>query len=328
MRILVLGAGAVGGYFGGRLAQKGSDVTFLVRAKRAETLARDGLRISSRFGDFRKQVQCVTQDQVKPAYDIVMLTAKAYDLAAAIDAIAPAMGEGKGGRGLVLPLLNGMAHLEMLDRRFGRERVLGGVAYIAATLAPDGEVRHLNDFHRVVFGPRAETQRAACDALAAELAGVNFEWKRLEAIEQAMWDKWVLLATLAGITCLMRAPVGDIVATASGAKLTLALLGECAGIAAAEGFPTPEESIANYRGMLTQAGSAFTASMLRDIETGGQTEGEHILGALLARARQRDLRTPVLEVAATHLEAYAARRRRETAATQPPARPGPSAAAR
>lgn len=328
MRILVLGAGAVGGYFGGRLAQKGSDVTFLVRPRRAQTLAREGLRISSRFGDIRQQVRCVTQDQVKAEYDVVIFTAKAYDLAAAIDAIAPAMGAGIDGRGFVLPLLNGMAHMEMLDRRFGRERVLGGVAYIAATLVPDGEVRHLSDFHRMVFGPRAETQRAACDGLAAELAGVNFEWKRLDAIEQAMWDKWVLLATLAGITCLMRAPVGDIVAAASGEKLTLALLGECASVAAAEGFATPEGAIANYRGMLTQPGSAFTASMLRDIETGGQTEGEHILGALLARARERDLVTPLLEVAATHLEAYAARRRREAGVTQPPATPGPSAAAR
>ncbi len=328
MRILVLGAGAVGGYFGGRLAQKGSDVTFLVRPKRAETLARDGLRISSRFGDWRQQVNCVTQEQLHPHYDVVVLTAKAYDLAAAIDAIAAAMGERQDGRGFVLPLLNGMEHMEMLDRRFGRTRVLGGVAYIAATLASDGEIRHLNDFHRLVFGQREEGQRAACDALAAELAGVNFEWKMLDAIEQAMWDKWVLLATLAGITCLMRASVGDILATASGESLTLALLGECAGIAAAEGCPTAEAAIANYRSMLTQRDSAFTASMLRDIESGGRTEGDHILGALLARARKRDLGCPLLEVAATHLEAYAARRRREAGTTQPPARQAPSAGAR
>ena len=328
MRILVLGAGAVGGYFGGRLAQKRCDVTFLVRPKRAEALARDGLRISSRFGDWRGQVNWVTQDQLKPEYDVVVLTAKAYDLAAAIDAIAPALGEGKNGRGFVLPLLNGMAHMEMLDARFGRGRVLGGVAYIAAMLVPDGEIRHLNDFHRMVFGRRDDAQRAACAALAAELAGVNFEWKLLDAIEQAMWDKWVLLATLAGITCLMRASVGDIVATASGGALTLALLGECASVAAAEGFPTAEGTTANYRGMLTQRGSAFTASMLRDIESGGQTEGDHILGALLARARKRDLPCPLLEVATTHLEAYAARRRREAEATVLPAKQDPSAGVR
>jgi 2-dehydropantoate 2-reductase len=326
MKILMLGAGGVGGYFGGRLAQKGSDVTFLVRPARAQALARDGLRIASRLGDWQGKVKCVTQDAVRPEYDIVLLTAKAYDLASAVDAIAPAIGQ--DGRALVLPLLNGIAHMDVLDRRFGKSRVLGGVAYIGATLAPDGKVLHLNEFHRIHFGPRADSQRAACDALAAELAGVGFNWQALDVIEQAMWDKWVLLATLAGMTCLMRGSVGDIVATQAGTKLTLALLAECASVAAAQGFATPENEMARYHGMLTQAGSAFTASMLRDVESGGQTEGDHILGALLARARDRNLQTPLLEVAAMHLEVYSARRRREAAAKAPAGTPGSSGAAR
>ena len=157
------------------------------------------------------------------------------------------MGGAQDGRALVLPFLNGIAHMDLLDHRFGRNRVLGGVAYIGAALAPDGRILHLNEFHRIVFGSRTDSQRQACDALAAELAGVAFNWQQLDAIEQAMWDKWVLLATLAGITCLMRAPVGDIAATRSGAKLALALLAECASVAAAEGFPTPEGPMANYR---------------------------------------------------------------------------------
>ena len=328
MRILVLGAGGVGGYFGGRLAQKGSDVTFLVRPARAQAIARDGLRIESRHGNWQGQVRCVTQDAVRPVYDLVLFTAKAYDLASAADAIAPAVDGAKGGRGFVLPLLNGIAHMEVLDGRFGRDRVLGGVAYIGATLAPDGRILHLNEFHRIHFGPRADSQRAVCQRIAAEFAGVAFDWQSVDAIEQAMWDKWVLLATLAGMTCLMRGSVGDIVATPSGAKLMLALLAECAGVAAAEGFATPESEMTRYRGMLTQAGSAFTASMLRDVESAGRTEGDHILGALLARARNRNLQTPLLEIATTHLEAYAARRRREAAAKASAATPAPSAASR
>lgn len=307
MKILVLGAGGVGGYFGGRMAEAGADVTFLVRPKRAEILAREGLRIASPYGNAKLKVKCVTQDRVRPEYGAVMFTAKAYDLAGAMDAIAPAM----SGQALALPMLNGMAHLEALDARFGRDRVMGGVAYIAATLAPDGEVRHLNDIHRIVFGPRTAAQKAGCDALSAALAAVKFDWKQLADIEQAMWDKWVLLATLAGMTCLMRAPVGDIVATASGEKLMLALLAENAAVARAAGFATGEGAMANYRGMLTQKGSTFTASMLRDMESGGATEGDHILGALLALARKHGVATPLLEVAATHLEAYAARRARE-----------------
>jgi 2-dehydropantoate 2-reductase len=307
MKILVLGAGAVGGYFGGRMAQKGAEVTFLVRPARADLLARDGLRIKSRFGDARLAVKTAIAETLEPVHDLAILTAKAYDLESAIEAIAPAL----SARGCVLPLLNGMAHLGALDARFGRERVLGGVAYIAATLAPDGGIRHLNDFHRIVFGPRAGAQKPVCDAFAAALEGVNFDWQRREDVVQAMWDKWVLLATLAGITCLMRASIGDIVATACGEKLVLALLAECAAIARAEGFATPEGSLANYRGMLTKKGSDFTASMLRDIESGGRSEGDHILGALLAIARRHAIAAPMLETAATHLEAYAARRLRE-----------------
>ncbi|MGH8706035.1 MAG: ketopantoate reductase family protein [Burkholderiales bacterium] len=312
MKLLVLGAGAVGGYFGGRLAQAGGDVTFLVRPKRAGQLARDGLRITSQFGDARLQVKCVTPEQVRAEYEVVIFTAKAYDLASALDAVVPAV----GARGCVLPLLNGMAHLQALDARFGRERVLGGVAYIAATLAPDGGIRHLNDFHRIWFGPRLPSQRPVCEALAAQFAKVQFEWKLADAIEQAMWDKWVLLATLAGMTCLMRAAVGDIAATGSGERLTVALLAECAAAAKAEGFATPEPALANYRSMLTRKGSDFSASMLRDIEAGGPTEGDHILGGLLALGRKRGLATPLLEMAATHLEAYAARRRRESTANE------------
>jgi 2-dehydropantoate 2-reductase len=311
MKILVLGAGAVGGYFGGRLAQAGADVTFLVRPQRAELLAKTGLRISSKAGgDVSLAPKCVVADGVRPVYDIVLFTAKAYDLPGAVAAIAPAMA---GGKGNVLPLLNGMSHLQTLDANFGREHVLGGVAYIASTLAPDGEIKHLNDFHRVAFGPRHAAQNAVCDAFAAAAAGARSEFKLTDAIEQVMWDKWVMLATLAGITCLMRAPVADIVATGSGEKITLALLGEHASIASAEGHPTPEPVLQNYRGILTKKGSVFAASMLRDVESGGQAEGDHILGAMLSIARRHGLAAPVLEIAATHLEAYAARRKREKA---------------
>jgi 2-dehydropantoate 2-reductase len=309
MKILVLGAGAVGGYFGGRMAEAGADVTFLVRPQRAALLAKNGLRIASKAaGDLKLAPKTVTQDQVQPDYDVVMLTAKAYDLDSAVQAIEPAMA---GGQAFVLPFLNGMSHMDVLAARFGDARVLGGVAYIASTLAPDGEIRHLNDLSRIVFGPRAAAQKAVCDALSKSLAGVKFDWKQLDDIEQAMWDKWVLLATLAAMTCLMRAPVGDIVATAAGEKLILAMLGEIAAVAQAEGHATPEGVMKNYRGMLTQKGSSFTASMLRDVESGGLAEGDHILGALLVRSKKHGLAAPLLEVAVTHLEAYAARRARE-----------------
>ena len=310
MKILVLGAGGVGGYFGGRMVEAGADVTFLVRSARAERIAKDGLRISSRFGNAKLDVKTVTQDKVKADYDFVLFTAKAYDLASALDAVAPAMA---GGKAFITPFLNGLAHYDVLDARFGRERVIGGVAYIGTKLGPDGEVQHFNEFHRIAFGPRSPSQAGVCEAFAARLKGVNFDWKLEPQIEQAAWEKWVLISSLAGMTCLMRAPVGDIVATGSGEKLVLALLGECASVAKAEGFAPADGALANFRGILTKKGSTFSASMLHDIENGGSAEGDHILGALLARARKHGLATPILEMAATNVEAYAARKRREAA---------------
>lgn len=307
MKILILGAGGVGGYFGGRMVQNKADVTFLVRPKRLEAIKRDGLRIKSKFGDARLEVRCITQDQVEAGYDLVLFTAKAYDLQSAIDAIAPAI----DAKTSVLPFLNGLLHYETLDKRFGRERVLGGVAYIGTKLSPSGEVDHFNEFHRIAFGTRVPAQAAVCEKFAAVLKGVNFDWKLESMIEQAVWDKWVLLATLAGMTCLMRAPVGDIVADEAGERLILTLLGENAAVAKAEGFPTPEGTLANHRAILTRKGSTFSASMLHDIEGGGPAEGEHILGSLLGYARKHSLAVPMLEIAATHVRAYETRRRRE-----------------
>lgn len=310
MKILVLGAGAVGGYFGGRLAEGGSDVTFLVRPKRAELMAREGLRVRSPHGDINRQVQLVTQDKLGPGFDLVILTAKAYDLDSAIEAIAPAI---EGG-GMVLPLLNGMAHLAALDARFGKARVLGGAAYIPSTLTADGTIRHLGEFHKLAFGPRSDAPQALalCRALAAELARTPVDANLSEAIEQTMWDKWVFLASIAGMTCLMRAAVGDIVATDAGERLSLAMLAECVAVAGAEGFPVAESHLAGHRRQLTLKGSNATASMMRDTENGGQTEADHVLGAMLALAKKHSIPAPILEIAYTHLQAYAARRVRES----------------
>jgi 2-dehydropantoate 2-reductase len=312
MKILVLGAGAVGGYFGGRLAQAGADVTFLVRPARAALMAQHGLRVSSKLGDLRMPVKCVTQDQLTPDYHLAILTAKAYDLAGAIEAVAP----GLGTSGKVLPLLNGMSHLDALDHRFGKARVLGGVAYIASTLAPDGEIRHLNDVHRLAFGARDPdpSQEAVCAALAEACRGATLEAIHSPDIAQAMWDKWVFLASLAGMCCLMRAPVGDIVQAPSGERLMLAMLEECAAVARAEGHPVSDKMMANYRGQLTQKGSLFAASMLRDAESGGRTEADHILGNLLVRAGRHGQSAPMLELACVNMQAYAARRAREAGA--------------
>ncbi len=310
MRILVLGAGAVGGYFGGRLVEAGGDVTFLVRERRAVELAAGGLAIKSPCGDATVRVQTVRAGEALAPYDVVLLGCKAYDLESAMDSIARAM----GAESAVLPLLNGLSHLDRLDRRFGSGRVLGGLAQIAATLGAGGRVEHLNKAHRIIFGERDGRRSERATALAALLAKGRFDSALSDDIMLEMWEKFVLLATLAGMTCLMRAPVGAIVATNDGEALMAELLAECAAVATAAGHAPRATFLERARPLLTERGSTFTASMLRDIERGGPTEGDHVLGDLLRRARALGMATPLLRTAACHVEAYEGRRARSSAA--------------
>lgn len=304
MKILFLGAGGVGGYFGGRLAEAGADVEFLVRPQRAGQLARDGLVVKSPFGEIRLPVKTVFAENLKPEYDIAVITSKAYGLEAAISAVMPAVGP----RAAVLPFLNGMRHLDVLKKRFGTQRVLGGVAYIAATLSPAGEVLHLNRTHKLAFGELDRSRSPRCEALAAVMAEAKFDSVCSDDIGLDLWEKFVFLAALAAMTCLMRAAVGTIMQAADGERLMLAMHDECASIARASGFAPRPEALAGHRKMLTERGSGFTASMLRDIERGGPTEGEHIVGDMVRRGAQLNVATPLLSVALCHLEAYEASR--------------------
>ena len=309
MRILVVGAGATGGYFGGRLLQAGRDVTFLVRPRRAALLREHGLTIRSRVGDFHRPAPpVVTQETLRETFDLVLLSCKAYDLDDAIASFAPAVGPS----GAILPLLNGMRHLDVLAERFGAERVLGGQCVISSTLDAEGAILHLNDLHSLTFGELSGGRSARIEAIAADLSDAGFEARLSEAIRQEMWEKWVFIATIAGMTCLMRASTGDIVA-AGAAELTSSLVDECAAIAAAQGFAPRPAVLERARAAFIAPGSPLTASMLRDIENGMPVEADHVLGDLLRRAAKPGDH-PILRIAYAHLKAYEARRAREAAA--------------
>lgn len=299
MRILVVGAGGVGGYFGGRLAQAGVDVTFLVRPKRAQRLRETGLSIRSPLGDAEIATpQLVTADRLGPGFDLVLLSCKAYDLADAIASFAPAVGTNTR----ILPLLNGLGHLDALDSAFGAAQVLGGQCVISATLDAEGRIVHLNQAHTLTFGPRTPGQAAAAEAIAAVFAQAAFETQLSPDILQEMWEKWVFIATLAGITCLMRGKIGDIVA-AGGTELILQLLGECAAIAAAHGHAVRESTAVRVRGAFSAAGSPLTASMLRDIQASARIEAQHVIGDLLQRCPPAQP-APLLRVCDVHLRTY------------------------
>jgi 2-dehydropantoate 2-reductase len=310
MRILVVGAGAVGGYFGGRLLQAGRDVTFLVRSRRAAELAKHGLTIRSPVGDFhRASPPIVLQEGLAEPFDLVLLSCKAYDLEGAMASFAKAVGPATA----ILPLLNGMRHIDQLAERFGAERVLGGQCAISATLGADGAVVHLNDWHAMSFGELDGSRSPRTETIAAALLNAGFDARLADNIRQEMWEKWVFIATAAGITCLMRASVGEYVAGGA-ADLALGLLNECASIAAAQGFPLREPALERGRTALTAAGSPLKASMLRDIEGAKPVEGDQILGDLLRRAAKPD-DTSLLRIATLHVKAYeAGRKGREVAA--------------
>jgi 2-dehydropantoate 2-reductase len=279
MRILVVGAGAIGGYFGGRLLEAGRDVTFLVREGRAAQLAKTGLVIASPLGNASLPAPpTILAADVRTPFDLVILSCKAYDLDAAIAAFAPAVGPGTA----VIPLLNGMRHLDVLDARLGSAPVLGGQCVISVRRDDAGRILHLNDLHLLSFGARTAEQAPRVQGIATAMQGARFEARASDDIVLEMWEKWVFLAALAGITCLTRAAVGDI-AAAGGADLATALLDECRSIAMAAGWPPRPASLTQARDRLSDPGSMVTASMLADVERGGPTEADHILGDLLRR---------------------------------------------
>lgn len=302
MRILMLGAGAIGGYFGARIQLAGGDVTFLVRPARAAGLSANGLGVSSPLGDIHIKPNIVTSvgGPGSSNFDVVVLSCKAYDLDAALISLSPAL----SAKGLVLPLLNGIAHLSRLDARFGRERVLGGIAHISVTLAPSGEIRHLNNLHRLIVGARSRPPSALMHPLIEVLARCGIDFQLSEDIDADMWDKFIFLTALAGATCMMRSTIGRILETHSGGNLVRGLLDECIAVAARYDHTPAPEPLAVYRSQLSARGSAIKASMLRDIERGGATEAEHILGDMVRRAEAVGVQTPLLDIAYSHLQAY------------------------
>jgi 2-dehydropantoate 2-reductase len=301
MRILVVGAGAIGGYFGGRMLQAGADVTFLVRPKRAAELAESGLVIKSPLGDMTlKNPPAVQAGILAEQFDVVLLSCKAFDLDDATRSFAPAVGPNTA----ILPLLNGMRHLESLDAKFGRERVLGGLCAIAVTLNERREVIHLQPLQSLTFGERDGKSSDRVRAIAGVMEKGNFGAKASEEIIQEMWEKWVFLASLAASTCLMRASVGIILAAPGGKDFVLGMLDECSSVATAEGHAPRAPYLERIRGMLTAEGSPMTASMFRDIKAGAPVEADHVIGDLVARADAAKVPVPKLRTAYTHLKAY------------------------
>ena len=300
MRLLVVGAGSTGGYFGGRLAQAGRDVTFLVRRARAEQLNAQGLHIVSPHGDVTLAPKLVTRDAIGAPYDAILLTVKAYSLDGALKDIAPAVGP----KTMIVPMLNGMRHLESIVAAFGQDALVGGLCSIAAALDDQGRIIHLSQLHDLVYGEMSGVRSDRIELLDAVMRNAGFDARLSSDIEQDMWNKWMMLATLAGVTCLMRGSIGDIAGAPGGREFVERFFDEVVAVATAHGHAPGEAFLAQTRALLTADGSTLTSSMYRDLRKNNPIEADQIIGDLLTRGKQAQVHTPLLAAAYTNLVIY------------------------
>lgn len=300
MRILVLGAGAVGGYFGGRLAEKGVDVTFLVREKRRKQLEESGLVIKSVHGDARITPQLLVSGEPSEPFDLILLSTKAYHLDEGLQSALPYIGE----QTLILPLLNGVAHMEKLVQQFGHERVLGGLCFVESTLNEAGEVIQTSKRHEVTFGEWQGENSSRLEQMAGLFSGANATFTLSNDIVREIWHKYLYITTLSGITTLMNSAVGPIRDAVFGKELTLQLAEEAAAVIRALDAPIDEDIVEKQTIMFWKQPDTMKASMLRDMEKGLQVEADQLQGYLLEAAKRLGIQTPMLQIVYTNLKVY------------------------
>jgi 2-dehydropantoate 2-reductase len=308
MRILMIGAGAVSGYFGARLVQQGRDVKFLVRERRAEQLRQKGLCIAGALGEFRVEPQLVTARELAATpvpFDLILLGVKAYSLAEAMEDFAPAV----GSQTSILPLLNGMAHLDALAARFGGGAVLGGLTRVVAYLEADGRIVLIDRYQDLVFGELDGQSTPRIARVDATLKDCGFDAVLSTNIVSAMWLKWVLLSSMGAVTLLARGNVGEINRAWGGRDLALAIVREAGAIAQACGHGLAVEDMISIEARLTRTDSTLVSSLYRDLSGGGLVEADQIFGDLLRRGAEHGVKTPLLGAAYTLTKVYEARRR-------------------
>jgi 2-dehydropantoate 2-reductase len=304
MKILVVGAGATGGYFGARLAQGQRDVTFLLRPRRASEVRDSGIRLTGQGSDETVPVSVVTAEQIEQPYDLVLLTVRNQALLSALDDIALAVGNDT----LIVPFQNGLWHLDRLNERFGTAAVLGGAVRVATKLDEEGAVVQLAEMASLIIGAQPGSQPSSMPEVGAPLEVPGYELTVSDDILTEMWVKWAFIATADALTCLLRGTVGEIAAVPGGREAALSLVDETARTAEACGLPLPAGQIDDITSTLTQEGSPFVPSMYRDVAAGLPTEVEYILGDLAERARLHGIDTPTLRLSATQLRVYEQRR--------------------
>ncbi|WP_343462903.1 ketopantoate reductase family protein [Pantoea sp.] len=299
MRILMVGAGATGGYFGARLAQAGRDVTFLVREGRWQQLREHGLILQTPEGRDLITPQLIKAEQLAEPYDAIILTVKSFGLAQALDDITPAV----GAQTLIVPILNGMRHIDTLRARFG-DRVIGGLCKINATLGERGEVVQMTPLHKLYYGALDGQNNARLQQLDATLKGAGFDTVFTEDILSELWEKWLLLSTLGAVCCLGRGNTQQVLRSQGGEALLHGIFTEVLAVIAAEGYQERPANTANIYQMLNNPQVAMTSSMFRDLTQGYAIEADQVIGDLLARGARNSVNTPLLNAVYVNLQVY------------------------
>ncbi|HTV95676.1 MAG TPA: 2-dehydropantoate 2-reductase [Steroidobacteraceae bacterium] len=301
MRMLVVGAGATGGFFGARLAQAGRDVTFLVRPQRAVRLREQGLRIVSPHGNATLRPRLISAGEIEAPFEAVLLTVKAFDLEGAMRDFAAAV----GAHTLILPVLNGMKHMDELAARFGRGSVAGCAAKVSTVVDDEGRIVQLAPFQDLAYGEMDGSRSARIEALDEFMRGAGFDARLSPNIALEMWEKWALLATLGGITCLMRGTLGEIEAVPGGVPFMSRFFEEVTSIIGKIGMGVSAAFYAQGRALLAASkGSSLTSSMYRDLAAHRAIEADQILGDLLERGDKAGCSAPLVAAAYANLCVY------------------------
>ena len=297
MKILILGAGAIGGFFGAHLMKSGANISFLVREKRKDELKKSGINIFSINGELKVNPKLLDKNLSGQDFDVIILTNKSYDLIESIREIKPYV-----NKTVIIPLLNGMAHYEILDKEFGKEKIFGGTAYISTAMNNYGSIQQITSRASIKFGPRTQKNINIANEFYEICKDTEFECDFSDHIELDLWRKYVLIGATAASTVLFQKPLGEISATTYGKRLITQIHEECKKIVLSKGYDIGIEATNYNLKLITDKGSLLKASMLRDFESGKKTECEHILGYLIELAKRNNIQCDLIKAAHTRIQ--------------------------
>jgi 2-dehydropantoate 2-reductase len=291
MKFGVVGAGGVGGYYGGRLALAGADVGFVARGKQLAAIREHGLQIRAHDGDFNVRVAASHDPAELGACDAVLFCVKSYDTEEAADLLPPLLKPATG----VLSLQNGIDNEEKISARIGLGHVLGGVSFILTHIAEPGVVEQTGSVQRIVFGELDGSSSERTEALVAEFERANIETEVSDDVQAVLWDKYAYLCALAGLTAATRLSIDQLLSVAETRELFRRMMGEVVEVARAEGVELPSDLVDQKTAFSEQLAPGSFSSLYHDLTSGRRLELDALHGELIRRARRHGIGVPVSE---------------------------------